>query len=103
MRVLSNGGVAPPATFLRASPGGAAPLCRGCVFVVVRIIYALITVINNSGVENRVGRRGEAPQAKPQNERPARVEGRSSVAGGATPPLVPTRPTTAARLDTKHC
>ena len=83
-----------------ASPGGAAPLRRGVFFV--RIIYALVTVINNSGVENRVGRRGEAPQAKPQNERPARVEGRSSVAGGATP-LVPTRPTTAARLDTKHC
>ena len=62
---------------------GAAPLRRGVFFV--RIIYALITVINNSGVENRVGRRGEAPQAKPQNERPARVEGRSSVPGGATP------------------
>ena len=82
--------------------GGLRP-CAGVCFVVARIIYALIAVINNSGVENRVGRRGEAPQAKPQNERPARVEGRSSVAGGATPPLVPTRPTPTARLDTKHC
>jgi hypothetical protein len=54
-----------------------------------------------------VGRRGEAPPAKPQNERPARVEGLSSVPGGATPSapteLMPARPTPATGLDTKHC
>ena len=76
--------------------------------MVARIIYALIIVINNSGVKNRGRRRGEAPPgaarisvaggatppeakppAKPQNERPARVEGMSSVPGGATPSATP--------------
>jgi len=35
-------------------------------FVVARIIYALITVINNSGVKNRVGAGAKPPRAKPE-------------------------------------
>ena len=54
--------------------GGCAP-APGCVFAGARIIYALITVINNSGVENRVGAGAKPPTGA----------ARRSVAGGATP------------------
>jgi hypothetical protein len=69
--------------------GGLRP-CAGVFFWFARIIYALITVINNSGgVKNRVGGGGEAPQAKPQNERLREWRGGVSVAGGATPSATP--------------
>ena len=73
----------------RASPGGAAPL-RRVFFWFARIIYALITVINNSGgLKTGSAAGAKPPQAKPQNERLREWRGGVSVPGGATPSATP--------------
>ena len=72
--------------FFGLRPGGGCAPAPGCVLI-PRIIYDGNESINNSH-KNRVGA-GAQPPAKPQNERPARVEGMSSVPGGATPSATP--------------
>ncbi len=67
MRALRGGvapGVAPPATLSGFARGGFAPCARGVYFA--RIIYDLITVINNSGIENTTPRRqgAQPPRAE---------------------------------------
>ena len=82
-RVGTNGGVAPPATLLRAAPVWGASPRRPTLFSHLRIIYDGNERINNSHNHKNTPprRRGAAPPG----------EARRSVAGGATPPLDNTR------------
>ena len=68
----------------RASLGGASPPARPSILT-TRIIYDGNDSINNSRKPKKHPPAGAQPPAKPQNERSARVEGLSSVVGGATP------------------